>query len=65
VVQLVVVHQAREPVLASVPEVPDERPLVEPLAVLLEEVVAQPVVEARTRLAARLGQQAVRSGFPA
>ena len=57
--ELVVVHKAREPVLASVPDVPDERPLVEPLAVLLEEAVAEPVVEGRSRACPGLGQQLV------
>ena len=55
--ELVVVHQARESVLASVPEVPDERPLVEQLAVLLEEAVAEPIVQGRPRACPGLGQQ--------
>ena len=50
-VELVVVDQAGEAVLAAVPDVPDEGAVVEPLAVLLEEAVAEPVVERRARLA--------------
>ena len=49
--ELVVVHKAREPVLATVPEVPDERPLLESLAVLIEEAVAEPIVERSPQLA--------------
>ncbi len=56
-VELVVVDQAGEAVLATVPEVPDERAVVEPLAVLLEEAVAEPVVERRARLGPGLGEQ--------
>ena len=40
--EAVVVHQRVEPVEAAVPDVPDEGALVEKLAVLLEETVAQP-----------------------
>jgi hypothetical protein len=45
VVEFVVIDQGMEAVFAAVPEVPDERALVEQVAVLLEEFVAQPVVE--------------------
>lgn len=57
VVEPVVVDQAGEAVLATVPEVPDEGAVVEPLAVLLEEPVAEPVVERRARLGTGLGEQ--------
>ena len=45
VVEAVVVDHGGEAVLASVPDVPEERALVEERAVLLEEFVAQPVFE--------------------
>ena len=55
VIQNVVVDQAGEAVLATVPNVPDERAVVEPPAMLLEEAVAEPVVERRPRPAAGIG----------
>jgi len=45
VVELVVVHQRREALAVPVPDVPDEGPVVEQLAVLLEEGVAQPLLQ--------------------
>ena len=55
-VEPVVVHQRREPVALAVPDMPDERPVPEQRAVLLEELVAQPVGQVLL-LAARLLQQ--------
>src|SRR5680860_616892 len=44
--QLVVINQRMKAIaFAAVPDVPDEGPLMEQLAVLLEELIAQPVVE--------------------
>ena len=43
--EAVVVDQRMEAVASPVPDVPDEGSLVEQLTVLLEEAVAQPVVE--------------------
>ena len=46
--QLVIVDQGVETVaFAAVPDMPDERTMMDQLAVLFEEAVAQPVVEAR------------------
>ena len=42
-VELVIVDQGVEAILAAVPEVPEEGALMEQVAMLLEEVVAQPV----------------------
>ena len=53
-VEPVVVDQRREAVLAAVPDVPDERPVLEQLAVLLEELVAKPGVEILLLRARRL-----------
>ena len=63
-----VVDQGVEAVaLAAVPDVPDERPVVEQLAVLLEEAVAEPVVEvalpASMPHAAEQPQQPLGRGF--
>src|SRR5690554_2428631 len=44
-VQLVVVNQYAEAVFEAVPDVPDKGPVLEQLAVLLEELVAQPQAE--------------------
>ena len=55
-VEPVVVHQRREPVALAVPDVPDERPVPEQRAVLLEELVPQPVGKVLL-LAPRLLQQ--------
>ena len=43
--EAVVVHQRVETVAAAIPDVPDEGTLVEELAVLLEETVAQPCLD--------------------
>ena len=40
--ETVVVHQRVKPVTAPVPDVPDERPLLKSLAMLLEKAIAQP-----------------------
>ncbi len=47
VVELVVVHDRAEAVLAAVPNVPEEGAVVKQLGVLLEELVAQPVFQSR------------------
>ena len=52
VVELVVIDQGREPVLAPVPDVPEKRALVESFAVLVEKEVAEPFVEGCAGLAA-------------
>jgi len=50
-IELVIVHECREAVTAApVPDVPDERALVEELAVLLEESVAQPILKGLARV---------------
>ena len=60
----VVVHQRVEAIAAAVPDMPYERPLMEQLAVLLEETVAKPVAE-RLASKARLRKQTVElSGGP-
>ena len=41
------VHEAVEAIFVTVPDMPDERALVEQLTVLFEEAITQPVVEAR------------------
>jgi len=41
-VEIVVIHERTEAVLQAVPDVPDERAVVEALGVLLEELLAQP-----------------------
>jgi hypothetical protein len=64
-VELVVVHQRGEAVLQAVPHVPDEGAVVEALGVLLEELVAQPHVQALAG-AVGIGQQLVEHrGLPA
>ena len=55
--EAVVVDQRMEAVAPAVPDVPDEGALVEQLAMLLEEAVAQPVVERLAGIAG-LGEQA-------
>ena len=45
VVEAVIVHEHAEAVLAAVPEVPEEGAVVEELAVLVEEFIAQPVLD--------------------
>jgi hypothetical protein len=45
VVELVVVDQGAETVLPAIPNLPDERAVMEQLAVLLEEPVAEPVLQ--------------------
>jgi hypothetical protein len=60
-VEPVVVHQRRETVLQAVPHVPDEGAVVEALGVLLEELVAQPDVQALAG-AVGVGQQLVEHG---
>ena len=61
VIQFVVVDQSREAILSSVPNMPDERAMLKPLAVLIEELVAEPVVKRGPRLTPRLGQQFVQN----
>ena len=50
--ELVVVHQRAEAALVAVPDVPDEGTMVEQRAVLLEELVAQPVFQRLAGVAA-------------
>ncbi len=60
-----IVHQGVEAIAAAVPDVPDEGPVVEQLAVLLEEPVTQPIVEplaGKTDLGQELGQAGRRPG---
>ena len=59
--QHVVVDQRMEAVTPTpVPDVPDERTVMEQLAVLLEELIAQPIVEGgATRFGEQFGQNAV------
>ena len=60
-VELVVVHQRGEAVLQAVPHMPDEGAVVEALGVLLEELLAQPDVQALAG-AVGIGQQLVEHG---
>ena len=60
-IKSVIVNQCGEAALVPIPDVPDERALMEKRAVLLEEAVAQPIVE---RLPAETGfrQQLIQHG---
>lgn len=54
--ELVIVHQRAETVLETVPDVPDEGAMMEERAMLLEESVAQPVLQ-RSAGVIHLGEQ--------
>ena len=56
-----VVDQRMEAVLAAIPDVPDEGAVVEQPAVLLEEAVAQPVLQRAVGVAG-MGQQTLLRG---
>ena len=50
-IQFVVVDQSREAVFAAIPDVPEERTVVEQSAVLGKEIIPQPLLEALARRA--------------
>ena len=54
--ELVIIHQRAETVLEPVPDVPDEGAMMEERAMLLEESVAQPVLQ-RSAGVIHLGEQ--------
>ena len=60
-VELVVIHQRGKAVLETVPHMPDEGAMVEAFGVLLEELVAQPDVQALAS-AVGIGHQLVEHG---
>lgn len=63
-VEPVVVHKSGKTALLAVPDVPEERALVEELAMLLEEPVAQPVVDRLAAVAPFLQQVIEHGGLP-